>query len=235
METYVIVIFAILVILTFVVSKNNRRFIIYSITGLKRMIDTNLYYQEKNIKNLYNNLYKCVTKNELEEYAKLYALKDEIIIKDDLQKYTLKDELEEYAKSYALKDEIIIKDDLKKYALKDDLANFNLKDDLKNYALKDEFVSKKDFLTYTLNNQQINKKSNIVEVKDNSQIPEIEKYKILSKIVDTLLKENKPQEITNKPQEIRTKDKIDEIMNEKLDTILPPSKLYDVYQPNWFK
>jgi hypothetical protein len=219
METYVIVIFAILVILTFVVSKNNRRFIIYSITGLKKYFDKKLDYQEKNIENLYNNLYKYITKDELEEYAKSYALKDEIIIKDDLQNYALKG-------------------DLQNYALKGDLQNYALKGEIKNYALKDDlqsFVSKKDFLTYIYQQkEQINKKSNIVDVEVNSQILETEKYKILSKIVDALLKENKPKEITNK-QEITKKDNIDEIMNEKLDTILPPSKLFDVYQPNWFK
>ena len=67
-------------------------------------------------------------------------------------------------------------------------------------------------------------------VEGNSQILETEKYKILSKIVDALLKDNKLEKITKQ-------NKLDEkeIMNEKLDTILPPSKLYDVYQPNWFK
>lgn len=230
METYVIVIFAILVILIFVVSKNNRRFIIYSITGLKRIIDRNLYNQEKNINNLYNHLHKYITKNELEEYARSYALKD------DLENYALKDNLE----NYALKDKVIIKDDLENYAVKDDLAK---------YALKDEFVSKKDFLTYTLNNQQINKNPSI-ESLGNVDI-ETEKYKILSKIVDGLLKDNTlsdvdrrqgtfPYNIKNTvnntlPIEIIEKNKLDEIMNEKLDTILPPSKLYDVYQPNWFK
>jgi hypothetical protein len=136
METYVIIIFIISIIISFALEKNNKRFIIYSITALKKYFDKKF------------NIQSIIFKNNF------YALKN----------------------------------DLKNYALKDNLQNYALKDDLQNYVLKKDFK------------QQGQEKLKI----NNS-----EKYKILSKIVDAIIKDSK-NENTN-------------------------DELYDIYKPNWYK
>jgi|LakMenE01Jun11ns_1017448.scaffolds.fasta_scaffold9814050_1 hypothetical protein len=259
METYVIVIFIILVILTFVLSKNNRRFIIYSITGLKRYFDNkiniNYHQQDKHIQNLNTNL---------------NILRDQSITKDFLESYTLKDDLG----IYALKDDLgiyALKDDLGIYALKDDLEPYVVKDDLKNelqtYVKKEDlemYVSKKDFLNAALNKSPRNEISKPF-IKEGGL--EIEKYRILSKIIDAITRDtgistgistdnkgisvdNKDISVDNKGistvnkgistdlvdirQGIKTNDQIDEIIKDKLnENSLTSDKLYDSYQPNW--
>ncbi len=248
METYVIVIFIILVILTFVLSKNNRRFIIYSITGLKRYFDNkiniNYHQQDKHIQNLNTNL---------------NILRDQSITKDFLESYTLKDDLG----IYALKDDLgiyALKDDLGIYALKDDLEPYVVKDDLKNelqtYVKKEDlemYVSKKDFLNATLNKSPRNEISKPF-IKEGGL--EIEKYRILSKIIDAITRDtgisvdNKGISVDNKGistvnkgistdlvdirQGTKTNDQIDEIIKDKLnENSLTSDKLYDSYQPNW--
>ena len=241
METYVIVIFIILVILTFVLSKNNRRFIIYSITGLKRYFDNkiniNYHQQDKHIQNLNTNL---------------NILRDQSITKDFLESYTLKDDLGIYA----------LKDDLEPYVVKDDLKN-----ELQTYVKKEDlemYVSKKDFLNAALNKSPRNEISKPF-IKEGGL--EIEKYRILSKIIDAITRDtgistgistdnkgisvdNKDISVDNKGistvnkgistdlvdirQGIKTNDQIDEIIKDKLnENSLTSDKLYDSYQPNW--
>ena len=246
METYVIVIFIILVILTFVLSKNNRRFIIYSITGLKRYFDNkiniNYHQQDKHIQNLNTNLNvlrdQSITKDFLESYA----------LKDDLGIYTLKDDLGIY----------VLKDDLEPYALKNNLEPYVVKDDLKNelqgYAKKEDlemYVSKKDFLNATLNKFPRNEISKPF-IKEGSL--EIEKYRILSKIIDAITRDTSTDntgistdntgistdntgistDLVDIRQDTKTNDQIDEIIKDKLnENSLTSDKLYDSYQPNW--
>ena len=235
METYVIVIFIILVILTFVLSKNNRRFIIYSITGLKRYFDNkiniNYHQQDKHIQNLNTNL---------------NILRDQSITKDFLESYTLKDDLGIYA----------LKDDLGIYALKDDLEPYVVKDDLKNelqtYVKKEDlemYVSKKDFLNAALNKSPRNEISKPF-IKEGGL--EIEKYRILSKIIDAITRDTGIStdistgistdistgiSTDNKgisTDLVETNDQIDEIIKDKLnENSLTSDKLYDSYQPNW--
>ena len=239
METYVIVIFIILVILTFVLSKNNRRFIIYSITGLKRYFDNkiniNYHQQDKHIQNLNTNL---------------NILRDQSITKDFLESYTLKDDLGIYA----------LKDDLGIYALKDDLEPYVVKDDLKNelqtYVKKEDlemYVSKKDFLNAALNKSPRNEISKPF-IKEGGL--EIEKYRILSKIIDAITRDtgistdistgistdistgiSTDISTDNKgisTDLVETNDQIDEIIKDKLnENSLTSDKLYDSYQPNW--
>jgi hypothetical protein len=248
METYVIVIFIILVILTFVLSKNNRRFIIYSITGLKRYFDNkiniNYHQQDKHIQNLNTNL---------------NILRDQSITKDFLESYTLKDDLG----IYALKDDLgiyALKDDLGIYALKDDLEPYVVKDDLKNelqtYVKKEDlemYVSKKDFLNAALNKSPRNEISKPF-IKEGGL--EIEKYRILSKIIDAITRDtgistdistgistdistgiSTDISTDNKgisTDLVETNDQIDEIIKDKLnENSLTSDKLYDSYQPNW--
>ncbi len=248
METYVIVIFIILVILNFVLSKNNRRFIIYSITGLKRYFDNkiniNYHQQDKHIQNLNTNL---------------NILRDQSITKDFLESYTLKDDLG----IYALKDDLgiyALKDDLGIYALKDDLEPYVVKDDLKNelqtYVKKEDlemYVSKKDFLNAALNKSPRNEISKPF-IKEGGL--EIEKYRILSKIIDAITRDtgistdistgistdistgiSTDISTDNKgisTDLVETNDQIDEIIKDKLnENSLTSDKLYDSYQPNW--
>ena len=144
--------------------KNNKRFIIYSITALKKNFDKKL--------GILNERQKIQSINFENVNTKLNILKNE-------------------SYNYALKD------DLGNFALKDDLGNFALKDDLGNY------VSKKDFVNFTLLNKTQDNTQDNTKVTNNS-----EKYKILSKIVDAIIKDSK---------------------NEKVD------ELYDIYKPNWYK
>jgi hypothetical protein len=148
METYVIIIFIISIIISFVLEKNNKRFIIYSITALKKYFDKKL--------DIFNKRQAIQSINFKNINTKLKVLENE---------------------SY-------------NYATKDDLDNFALKDDLGNY------ISKKDFINFTFLNNKIDKS---------------EKYKILSKIVDAIIKDSK-------------NDKENET-----------DELYDVYKPNWYK
>lgn len=170
METYVIIIFIISIIISFVLEKNNKRFIIYSITALKKNFDKKL--------DIFNERQAIQSINFENVNTKLNILKNE---------------------SYS-------------YATKNDLENFALKDDLKNFALKNDlgnYVSKKDFDNFTLLNKTNASQINVEDSKTkNNKIDNSEKYKILSKIVDAIIKDSK---------------------NEKVND------LYDIYKPNWYK
>ena len=157
METYVIIIFIISILISFVLEKNNKRFIIYSITALKKYFD-----KKFNIQSILLNTKINILKNNLKNYA----------LKNDLKNYALKD-------------------NLKNYALKNDLKNYALKDDLKIYSFKKEGF----------------KQQNKEQIKNNNS----EKLKILSKIVDVIIKDSK---------------------NENTNTT---KELYDIYKPNWYK
>ena len=119
------------------------------------------------------------------------------------------------------------------------------------------YVSKKDFLNATLNKSPRNEISKPF-IKEGGL--EIEKYRILSKIIDAITRDtgistgisvdNKGISVDNKGistvnkgistdlvdirQGTKTNDQIDEIIKDKLnENSLTSDKLYDSYQPNW--
>ncbi len=184
--------------------KNNKRFIIYSITALKKYFDKKIYDQKidlYNVSNKINTISKTyVKKDELDsyEYASIYDL-DRVVYKDELKdelKDTLKNELDSY----------VSKNELDSYVSKNELDSYVSKNEL------DSYVSKKDFINYTLKNtsQELNKTQDTHNIRNN-KIDKSEKYKILSKIVDAIIKDSK-------------NDKENET-----------DELYDVYKPNWYK
>lgn len=91
MDTYIIIIFIILLLIPFVLQKNNKRFIIYSITGLKKYFDKELNIHSYNQrKDLHNKLNNYATKNDIKFYTN--DLKNNI--KEDLKFYISKKVIE---------------------------------------------------------------------------------------------------------------------------------------------
>jgi hypothetical protein len=206
MKTYVIIIFIISILISFVLEKNNRRFIIYSFTTLKKYFDEKMYNQKKDF---YEELY--------DQKKDLYNIHNKL--KDDLKSYVKKEELDsyEYASLYGL-DRDDLRDKLKdfiNYTFKNKRGTLPSNDNVGKGTLQSNDNVGKGTLQSN-DNVGIGASQDLNKIDESSKnIINTEKYKILSKIVDAIVGDYKKDNKDNKSITI--------------------NELYDIYRPNWYK